>query len=250
MQIITINIGTHEKECEVPESWNDLTDEQFLFCLSHYVGPEHTPAAIIRHFLDPDEEADFFLMPLHYNALYEGAFSWLRSFDSLRSWLPSTIVINDGRECRPPLPDFSNVTWEEFMYADTLAQRGQWIAVAACLYRPLAEGATEDDEPRVPFSSWGVNARLPLFGNIDAATQAAVEICYCSLKTRLAARYPNLFGMSKASNGGKPSSWMEISHTILGDTVWNEEQLHHTCVCEVLSMLDRKIKESKEEGRR
>lgn len=250
MQKITINIGTHEKQCAVPESWNELTDEQFLFCLAHYVGPEHTPVAIIRHFLAPDEEADFFLLPIHYNALYEGAFSWLRSFDGIRTWLPSSIVLIDGRECRPPMPDFSNVTWEEFMFADSLAQRGNWAGVAACLYRPLAEGATEDDDPRIPFSVFGVNARVGCFDIVGAHTLAAVEICYSTLKTRLASRYPNLFGMSKSGNGGKPASWMEISHTILGDTVWNEAQLHSTSVTEVLSMLDRKIKESKEERKK
>lgn len=245
MKEIIIKIGTSEKSYTVPDSWNELTDEQFLFCIKHYPREDKTPIAIMRHLIGPDVEADFLMLPIHWNAIYEQSFQWLRSFSGLRVWQPGSIILSDGRECRPPLPDFSNVEWIEFVFADTLAQQGNWAGVAACLYRPLFAGATEDEDCRVFFGAYGTNARLGLFQKQDKAVLAAVEISYSTLKSRLAARYPNLFSISNTAKGGKPVSWMEVTHTVLGDDVWHERDLHTTSAVEVLAFLDGKIKESK-----
>lgn len=106
--------------------------------------------------------------------------------------------------------------------------------------------ATEDEDGRVAFSDYGVNARIALFREQDAAVLAAVEICYSTLKSRLASRYPNLFSVGAADRGGKPTSWVEVTHTLLGDSVWNERKLYDdTTVTEVLAYLERKIKEAK-----
>ena len=132
------------------------------------------------------------------------------------------------------------------MTPDQLAQLGNWAAVAACLFRPSVADPSEDADPRVPFSRVGTTNRLPLFKQLDQATILAVQVNYLALRSRLTSRYRHLFSSHPAAKGQPSSSWPQISQSLLGEEVWNEQQLFRTSATQVLFRLDNIIVQSQQ----
>lgn len=245
MKIIKIAIGTHEHELSAPDCWEDLNQSQFLYVVSHMPQDNSLPYDIMRHLLSLSDEERLFLLPMHLFALHRDTFHFLDDYSSIRRWLVSDITLADGRHCLPPAADFDNVSWEEFIFADQLAQLGNWGAVAACLFRPTVPNPTEDADPRVPFSRVGTTNRLSLFKQLDQTTILAVQINYLALRSHLTARYRHLFSSTPAQ-GGSTTSWPKISQSLLGEDVWNEQQLFRTSVSQVLFRLDNIIVQSQQ----
>ena len=241
MKTVRITIGTSEFSATVPERWDELTASQFCRVLSFK--PAYLPVVAMRYLLDlPDDEAQF-VMPVQWHALYRSVFRYLTNPRGISVWILDAITLSDGRSVYPPAADFDNVTWEEFLFADELAAKQRWEAVAACLFRPMLSVPDENADTRTPFTRAGMNNRYPLFAELDAATLRAVEVNYLALRRRLTKRYSYLF-TSSGSEQSDPG-WIEVSHALLGDTVWNEQQLLHTSVGQVLYRLDRQIKDSR-----
>lgn len=244
MKKIKIAVGTHERELSAPDRWEDLSQSQFLFVVSHMPQGDSLPYDIMRHLLSLSDEERLFLLPVHLFALHRDFFHFLDDYSAIKRWLVSDITLADGRHCLPPAADFDNVSWEEFVFADQLAQLGNWGAVAACLFRPTVPNPSEDADPRVPFSRVGTTNRLPLFKQLDPTTILAVQINYLALRSHLTDHYRHLFSSHPAAKGQPSSSWPKISQSLLGEDVWNEQQLFRTSVSQVLFRLDNIIVQS------
>lgn len=246
MKTIKIAIGTHDRELSVPDCWKDLSQSQFLFVVSHMPQGDAMPYEVMRHLLSLSDEEQLFVLPVHLFALHREIFNFLDDYSDIKNWLVSDITLPDGRHCLPPAANFDNVLWEEFVFADQLAQLGNWAAVAACLFRPCVADPSEDADPRVPFSRVGTTNRLPLFKQLDQATILAVQVNYLALRSRLTSRYRHLFSSHPAAKGQPSSSWPQISQSLLGEEVWNEQQLFRTSATQVLFRLDNIIVQSQQ----
>ena len=185
-----------------------------------------------------------FFMPVDWYALFKSYFKWLDRPKLIKDWLLSSLTLTDGRTVYPPSPDFDNVTWEEFVFVEQLAFAGNWEAVAATLFRPLREPQLEDEDDRIPFSSYGTSNRLPLFSLSDAE-RLALSVNYLSLRRHLTKQYPYLFTAARDEGEGSAPQWVEVSRSLLGDSIWYERQLLATSVSQVLFRLNQQVKDSR-----
>jgi hypothetical protein len=242
---VKIAIGTVESTRLVPSGWQELSPSQFVACCAPRRGV--LPVEAMQALLNLNYAERLFFMPVDWYALFKSYFKWLDKPKLIKDWLLSSLTLTDGREVFPPSPDFDNVTWEEFIFVEQLAFAGNWEAVAATLFRPLREPQLEDEDDRIPFSRYGTSNRLSLFKLSDGERQA-LSVNYLSLRHRLTRRYPYLFTAAgkndKGGDGGAPQ-WVEVTQSLLGDTVWNERQLLSTSVSQVLYRLNQQVKESR-----
>lgn len=245
---IKLTIGDQSRLTALPSGWHEVTPEQFVYIVSHELVYGELPTQIIYHLLRATDYERRCLKPADIYAISQ-YLTWLQSYDTISHWVLSSITLPDGRKCFPPDDDWDNMTWEEFVFADQLAAVGNWDAVAACLFRPHADVVSEDADPRIPFSRVGATNRLPLFRKLTDATFKAVEINYLLLRRLVTDRYPHLFTSSQSSRSQSSTSWVDVTSQVLGDSIWEEPQLLHTSVHQVLAHLDHVIHENSKRTR-
>lgn len=242
---VKIRIGTTESTRRVASGWQELTPSQFVACCAPRRGV--LPVEAMKALLNLTYAESLFFMPVDWYALFKGYFRWLEKPKQINDWLFDSITLTDGRTVYPPSPDFDNVTWEEFVFVEQLAFAGNWEAVASTLFRPLRVPQLEDEDDRIPFSRYGTSNRLPLF-KLSDGERRALSVNYLSLRHRLTRRYPYLFTSSGADDkggGGTAPQWLEVTQSLLGETVWNERQLLSTSVSQVLFRLNQQVKASR-----
>jgi len=246
MKNLKITVGTETFEAQVPESWEELTQEQFLMAATFIVENDYVvPVPLMQKILGLPDEAALFILPAGWLGIFNSGFQFLDDPTAIKSWLVSDITLADGRHVTPPAANFDNVSWEEFVFADQLAQAGNWAAVAACLFRPDRPQFDEEADERIPFSRFGVSRRLPLFQQLPSEYLTAIEVNYSALRIHLTDRYPYLFSSDNSADKSKsPTDWVPITRSLLGDTIWEEEQLLHTSVAQVLYHLNKAIADS------
>lgn len=241
----TLSIGTASRQAQLPSSWDELTPDQFVYIFAHQPMLGDVPYRVILHLLGATEEEKLYLTPADLFSIYDEYIPWLAHPEDISSWVLSSITLSDGRECFPPYPDFGNMTWEEFVYADQLASSGQWAAVAACLFRPLDTDASEESDTRIPFTSYGATHRLPLFSQLSVPMLRAVEVNYLALRRHVTDRFPHLFFHGSATDSSESvTSWVDIDYQVLGDNFFEEAKLHHASADRVLAHLDHVIHEN------
>lgn len=243
MTKIKIYIGSEIIEREAPSSWSEVSPHDFAFIASHNVIVAGIPIAAMQRVLSIDYDTARWILPSDWYALLP-SFRYLLDYSSISKWVLPSITLLDGRECFPPAADFDNVSWEEFVFADQLAKVENWAAVAATLYRPYREHYTEDQDPRIPFTRFGLSNRLELFQQLPSETIKAFSVNYLALRHNMTKRYRYIFSGKRASNDDR--GWVEITHEVLGQDVWQEQQLAGTSVNAVLSMINNTIHQNHE----
>jgi len=148
-------------------------------------------------------------------------------------------------------PNFSNTTWEEFIYADGYMLAGLFKQAAAVLYRPQRDGYNGETDRRVPFSIYGTDTRLNLFGQVSSEQLLAFVLCYKTLRKRnLEEKYPNVFARSapretSSRNAAHTSfSWVSVHRDLMGDQFFDEGKFYASNVHVVLGRLDKVIRDS------
>lgn len=239
-------IGSKEYRHQSPGSWDELSKQQFIDIVSGNVLYLGIPIPALQVLLNLSDEESQWLLPADWYAL-SLQFPFLTDYSTISRWVVDSIELQDGRTCYPPSSDFDNVAWEEFVFADQLAQAGNWAAVAAVLYRPNKSDFAEDENPRIPFTRFGLNARIDQFLVLDKGLLRAVEVNYLALRRRMTDKYRYLFG--GVSDGADSRTWIDTTREILGANVWNESQLATTSVNGVLAMIDNAIRTNQERQR-
>ena len=147
-------------------------------------------------------------------------------------------------------PNFSNTTWEEFIYADGYMLSGRFREAAAVLYRPQRDDYTGETDRRVPFTIYGADTRMKHLAHLSDDQLAAFVLCYKTLRERnLVKRYPNVFARSPKRRKTSPSqresafSWVSVHRDLMGDRFYDEAKFYASNVHVILNRLDRVIRE-------
>lgn len=259
MKTIRIEIGQEAYEYQCPERWEEVTQRQWVAVVGQLLTYGELTVPGLARVLEIKGSEAVRLMPVDWHVLGE-QLEWMGDLESVDCWLVEEIELSDGRKCYPPSPDFDDVSWEEWMFADTSAARKAWDVVAACLFRPKKAEVDENADERIAFSKYGVGARLPMFRTLSPLLLSAVEVNYVLLRRKMTDRYPNIFKGGKRKVTRQPSTaaaadtadgtdWVSVYRRLLGEHVWEEERLLGLPVNSVLFRLDVMVKEGRERER-
>ena len=255
MKEIRVTVGSDEYKYKCPERWGEVSGMQFEVLVSQLMTYGRLTLVGVRKILGMGSES-YQLMPIDWMILGE-QLEWMKDMDGVEGWMIEEIDLGDGRKVYPCAANFDDMTWEEFMFVDVSAGRKAWDVVAACLYRPLKEGAGEEEDDRIGFTRYGVSARLGLFKELGPSVLSAVEVNFVLLRKRMTDKYKNVFrtarrkvkaaGSEKEEDAG--TDWVGVYRRLLGEHVWEEERLLKLPVNTVLYRLDNLVKEGRERER-
>lgn len=243
MKTIALAVGTEKYDIEVPESWHEVRGCKFVAFLEQQKSMEEISDEALLRVLDIPFEVAIFLTPIDLYLLKK-EIAFMLDFTTISQWLIDEITLDDGRKVYPPAFDFSDVTWEEFIFADTYAARNMPELVTAVLFRPEKDIFNENESRRVSFSTHGTANRLPLFEKVSDVVKNAVLIIFVSSRKRLADKYSALF-VEKIDDGKSDTGdWLRVTRDLLGENFTDERKILDLPCNAVLTRLDKLIRES------
>lgn len=249
MDRIAFKVAGRRYEYDAPTEWNELSQGQFVSLMKDYGGTADL-AAIVR-MLGVDDAVVLSLQPADLYFLRQ-QFLWLEDIEPLTRLLVESVALPDGTVCHGYNADFSDVTWEEWTFADTYATAGRWDIAAAVLYRPAKADWDHESDQRIPFTKYGTEKRMGQFAALPKETLRAIEVNFLILRRHLTDRYPRLFHdraseekeekVNPESKGG--ADWLRIIRNMMGERFFEEEKYLHLSVPSVLFQLNHLVEEN------
>lgn len=242
-----------KKYCyRVPEKWSEVTAEQFKL----YVEADgFVDLDFVRRLISLDDVVSVNLSISDWWWLVN-EFEWMKSTDDIGKLFIEDVTMPDGTVCYGYNPDFSDITWEEWTFADTYASAGRWNVVAAVLYRPERKKWDRESDRRIPFTKYGTEKRMDQMAKLDKLTLKAIQVNYLILRKRLTDHYIHLFydHVDEVEEGKKAekqhTDWLQLIRNMMGDNFYEESKYLQLSVPSVLFQLERRVKEAKENGKR
>ena len=246
---IRFETGFGDYEIRFADGWKDLSRRQATEWLAHVLmsGPELTPYIISRLLALP-AEVRVNIEPEQWQAMAE-RLAWLKDVDAIDSWKADCVTLTSGAEWWVgSRPDFSDMTYLEWVYADTLAVKRMWRELAACLCRPLG-GRLE----RERFTLEGMERRhdrLQKDWKVRIAEECYAVCCnFVLLRKRFVSRWPRLFSgevvvegetVYDAQRGDKarPADWLKLLRLLLGANFYEEQKALELPVAAVLERMN------------
>lgn len=249
MNEIRIIIDGRESAYNAPSCFDEMRREQLLaLCRMNRNGDETDFYAAMSGIDAETWNSIPFEQRYHVKRLFDFAFT--RSPEISRQLLP--YIEAGGVRMIGFQPNFSNTTWEEFIYADGYMLAGKFRQAAAVLYRPQREDYNGETDRRIPFSIYGTDTRMKLFEDVGEDQLLAFLLCYKSLRKRnLEDKYPNVFARRPRKPKTSPNqqtpafSWVSVHRDIMGDQFYDEGKFFASNVHVILGRLDRVIREGR-----
>ena len=246
MKRIEFEVAGKRYPYDVPENWDELTQEQFIIFAGGIADKPGIDVETVRRLIGLDDVVTVSLYPADW-WLVVHEFDWMAQLDGYKVGKMDTVTLPDGTVCLGFSDDFSDVTWQEWMIADSQANAGRWDIVAAVLYRPRKPDWDHKSDPRGEFSQWDCDERLPQFQQLDKAVLSAVALNYKLMRQILTRRYKRLF--TGGGGKGNGSDLQTLIRNVMGDNFFEEEKYLKLPVPSVLFQLDRMVREERERRR-
>lgn len=255
MKKIDFVVAGKRYEYDVPDKWEEVSSDQFrAYVEAGSFGPD-----MVRRLMSMDDVVAVSLTPADWWCVCQ-EFQWMQDTDGIGKLYIDQITLPDGTVCYGYNSDFSDVTWEEWMFADTYASRGQWHVVAAVLYRPQRKDWNHETDRRIPFSKFGASDRMEQTAKIDPLTMRCIQVNYLLLRKRMTDHFYHIFieavdeeeDNSNGSRKGKQkgaTDWLSIIRNMMGDNFYEEQKYYQLSVPSVLFQLESRVKEAKKHGK-
>lgn len=251
MKQIDFKVAGKKYEYQVPERWEEVTAEQFRA----YVDVGEFCIDMVRRVMDLDDVVAVNLTAPEWWWL-KNQFEWMRETEGVGKLFIDKIALPDGTLCYGYNSDFSDVTWEEWMYADTYASKDRWDVVTAVLYRPERKDWDHESDRRIPFTKFGASERTKQTSQFDKLTLDSIKANYLLLRKRMTDHFYHIFVESVPDNEEKPSAqkagptdWLTIIRNIMGDNFFEERKYFELSVPSVLFQLEAKVKDYQKHGK-
>ena len=256
MKRITFEVAGKEYEGSIPEKWSEITQEQFVIFVDRLKSRrEGLSLDTVVDIINIDTVAAVNLELADWWYLRE-QLSWMMEVNTIDTLIIDTLTLEDGTVLYGYSGDMSDVTFEEWIFADTYAGMQRWDIVASVLYRPERENWSHECDRRIPFSKYGADARAGMIAKLDPAIMKAVRFNYLLLRRRMTKKYKRLFHESEVDNGkvnkkpGKSTTgWLTLIRNVMGDNFYEEQKYMQLSVPSVFFQLERMIKENNERKR-
>lgn len=250
MKQIDFKVAGKRYEYSVPEKWEEMSAEQFRA----FVDTNTFGIDMVRRIIGLDDVVTVSLTLTDWWFVCH-EFKWLQDTDGIGKLYIKEITLPDGTVCYGYNADFSDVTWEEWMFADTYASRGRWDVVAAVLYRPERKDWNHETDRRIPFSKFGSSERMEQTAKIDALTLRCIQVNYLLLRKRVTDHFYHIFiepveeeGDNRRKQKQGPTDWLTIIRNMMGDNFYEEQKYYQLSVPSVLFQLESRVKEAKKHG--
>jgi len=250
MKQIDFVVAGKRYEYSVPERWNEVTAEQFRT----YVEVGEFGVELVRRIVGMADVVAVSLTIADWWAVCH-EFEWMKETDSIGKLFIDTITMKDGTVCYGYNADFSDVSWEEWMFADTYASAGRWDVVAAVLYRPEREDWNRETDRRIPFTKYGAESRVARVNELDPLTIRCIQVNYLLLRKRLTDHFFHIFidpsEEDEEDGRQKPkgrTDWLTIIRNMMGDNFYEEQKYFQLSVPSVLFQLESRVKEARKHG--
>ena len=249
----------------IPESWTELTAKQFpaaCACRLRMMLRLTTPDGLVRRALGIPKRVWRRIPPAQRQWIAFERLAFLTETKPVFRDNKMPVIRAGWRRLYGYENMMANVTWEEFIYADTLMLKDRHREALAVLYRPRRWWPLRPDDPRVPFSIYRLDRNTERMERLDEETLFALVTNYQAVRTAsVVKKYRYLFPDDVATyedgkkieedpqddSGKKPQqSWADIHHTLMGDQAYEEEKFLHSKATTMLNWLNRRIKENRE----
>lgn len=157
---------------------------------------------------------------------------------------------------------FSDVTWEEFIFADTFMLRKMYREMVTVLYRP----ANPLTGRKRPFSDKDLPRNSKRTDRLDETTVALLALNYRAVRKKAVEEtngylFPSMeetyfdgkritLEEEETQAPNQTSGWADTHHTLLGDLAYEEEKFLRSKATTIVAWINRRIKESREAERR
>ena len=233
---------------KAPENWGELRQDQFIaFCKGQTARYTVSPA-VLQALLDMPDNVAMYMMPADWYGL-GNSFGWLLEVETMTANIIDRVNIGKEGDCLAPDADFSNVTWEEFMFCDNFAENKQWAGCMAVLFRPEKKDWDGESERRIPFTRQGTERRFPFFAELDEDLLNAYAVQYTVMRKHMTDKYPRLFIETDPEDDEKEEkrpqrkkhSWLATIREMMSEHFWEEEKFLHLPVNSVLFQMNKAI---------
>ncbi len=252
MKKIDFVVAGKRYEYSVPEKWDEMSADQFRT----YVEVGNFGIDLVRRIIGMHDVVAVSLNMGQWWQLRQ-EFEWLKDTDNVGKLFINQVTLTDGTVCYGYNADFSNITWEEWMFCDTYANAGRWDVLAAVLYRPERENWNHETDRRIPFTKYGAESRVARMNELDPLTLRCIQLNYKMLRKRLTDHYSQIFSLPdeeeeegrKKKNAGS-TDWLTIIRNMMGDNFFEEQKYYNISVPAVFFQLEARVKEAKKNGKK
>ena len=266
MNVLEIKTTEGVKESQFPEKWVEASESQFVCACKALVNETYFRSAdFIKEFLALSDTDFQTLTPFARYAIREqcGFIFEEQDYRFKTSKVPQMAIA--GTTYWGILDNFSNITWEEFLYADQFLIQQEYENLCAVIYRPEKKHWDGESDRRIPFTIFGMRNRLELFKQVNYETLAAAVINYRAMRLAcLEDKYHNIFSSKDELEKNELEddeqeeetpeqekeeinrfSWVNIHRNLLGDNVHEEYKFLRLPVHTVLHRLNALIEENR-----
>ncbi len=246
MQTVEIKIDKKKHTFKVPTTCDELTPEQYLnvvrcimladtYDVKYLLCSGFFPKKVLQQ-----------IGAIGIHTLYGKEKHFLTSdFETSKNLLP-TITTSAGK-LHGYNANFSNVTWEEFIFADSYFLANKGVEFCSVLYRQEIAEPDVEKELRVPFTQEGANYRCKLLADVPPETITAVMLNYRMLRERYIVKYfKQIFKKSTIEKKSKKGSfsWLYLHRMLVRNNLGESAAIMKLPCKEVLTAINENIKES------
>lgn len=263
MNKISIQYKGKTKDGEMPSCWQELNREQFLAAV------KIMPLCEMKKTYKDDESLRVLCgidketwsktdrdIKIELSKYFDWIAQEIPEFqDAKMEW-----VEIEGVEYQGMKRSFANITWIEFVWADTLYLHERYDEMTAVLYRRADRNRPGIDK-RDPFDESEIGERAKLIRKLDDNTRIAIVIAYAAMKRScLEKKYRYVFPereekkeeavKEKAKKNAEKFSWTEVHYNLMGERFYEAEKYEKTRLSIVLNHLNESIWNSMKNGKK
>jgi len=250
MREIAFAIGKKKVRSFVPESWEELSEGQFLAIVGRTFNLLEEGEFYAKYFgISADMVAD---MDLYYFYVLNSLLSYTRKPARLQTFIIHQVKLVNSKGTtvmlKAPEASLAGMSFQQFMMIDTFytwyqqtKERKFLLSMCSCCY------LKEDED----FFSLVMDERLDYWEQCSEIELKSILVQWSIIKEWLSNAYQYLFpkgGDADSGTGGKvkvTNTWLEIFDTLVADDLTRIETYKHLHCMDVLRVINHKIQEQK-----
>jgi len=262
--MVELNIitGKRVRRLQVPESWEELNSAQLKLACDYRAlqgGDPEKMLSVARLIIGADRRTWRSIPPAQKCLMCEEFLAFV--VNQTPAFRDNKIpTVRAGLRRLHGFGDMlCDVTWEEFIYADTFVLRGMYREAIAVLYRPAALMTGR----KAAFSDKLLERNSERIERLSETTVAALVANYMAVRKRaLEEKNRHLFPPTEetyfdgelvmtegAQAPNQATGWADTHHILMGDQAYEERKFLDSKATTIVAWINRRIKESRDRDR-